>query len=113
MRKKRREEEREREGERRRGCVTYLLHSSPMEFQLLVLVLEVVNGTLQFRQLNSKWCISGVHRRKGHRERRRGEEARRRRGREGGREKRSRNGMSEYCSWRPSMTSCFTSSGTS
>ena len=58
-----------------------------MEFQLLVLVLEVVNGTLQFRQLNSKWCISGVHRRKGHRERRRGEEARRRRGREGGRER--------------------------
>ena len=54
-----------------------------MEFQLLVLVVEVVNGTLQFRQLNSKWCISGVHRRKGHRERRRGgEEARRRRGRE-------------------------------
>ena len=63
-----------------RGCATYVLHGSSVEFQLLVLVVEVVNGTLQFRQLNSKWCISGVHRRKGHRERRRGgEEARRRR----------------------------------
>ena len=58
-----------------RGCATYVLHGSSVESQLLILVVEVVNGTLQFRQLNSKWCISGSTEGR--------EETGRRRGREG------------------------------